>query len=237
METTKIRIGTDIRLKIQLKFADKEDYANIQSLRAVFVNTTLKKKLEDEYIKKNRFIGRFPIEPFVKEFQPCEYNIHSTGRGIYRAFVHNPYCGFGLYPDWKKCMPIQDIDITKYFAPVSATANADEKVIDFPGIAQKYEGVYQLVIIAQIYQPGYKDNIRTITINNNNIFELVGDSEEEGVSNPVLLEIIDESSTMPKEDIYVIGGVYNDKTVHLKRNDSTIINVDISPITDWYEGQ
>jgi len=42
---------------------------------------------------------------------------------------------------------------------------------------------------------------------------------------------------MPKEDIYVMGGVYNDKTVHLKRNDSTIINVDISPITDWYEGQ
>lgn len=236
METAKIRKGNDIRLKIQLRLANKDEYANIQSLRAIFVNTTLKEKLEKEFIKKNRFIGRFPIEPFVKEFEPCEYNIHSTGYGRYRAFVYNEYCGFGLYPDWKKCMPIRDIDVTTYYAPITNTEDPYIKIIDFPAQAQKYEGVYQLILIAKIADPGYKDFQRTVTINNNNIFELVGDSEEEGVDNPVQIEIVDQSSTEPLQDVYVIAGGYSDKTVHLRRNDNSVIDVDVSPITSWYEG-
>lgn len=111
------------------------NYASIQSLKAVFVNSTLEEKFKEEFIKKNRFIGRFPIEPFVKEFEPCKYNINSTGRGIYRAFVHNEYCGFGLHPNWKKCAPIRDIDITRYFAPVVSTVDPKVKIVDFPAEA------------------------------------------------------------------------------------------------------
>lgn len=178
METTKIRKGNDIRLKIQLKLVGTDDIANILSLRAIFINTTLKEKFEKEFIKKNRFIGRFPIEPFVKEFEPCKYNINSTGRGIYKAFVHNEYCGFGLHPDWKKCMPIRDIDMVKYFAPVTSTTDPRVKIIDFPAEAQLHEGVYQLVLIAKIGDAGFKNKERVVTVNYNNIFELVNDSED-----------------------------------------------------------
>jgi hypothetical protein len=135
METTKIRKGNDIRLKIQLKLTGTEDFANIQSLRAIFINTTLKKKIESEFIKKNRFIGRFPIEPFVDEYEPNAYNINSTGYGKYRAFVFNEYNGFGLKPNWKKSMPIRDVDMVEYFAPVTSTQDAKIKIVDFPAEA------------------------------------------------------------------------------------------------------
>lgn len=133
-------------------------------------------------------------------------------------------------------MPIQDIDVTTYYAPITNTEDPYTKIIDFPAQAQKYEGVYQLILIAKIADPGYKDFQRTVTINNNNIFELVGDSEEEGVDNPVQIEIVDQSSTEPLQDVYVIAGGYSDKTVHLRRNDNSVIDVDVSPITSWYEG-
>lgn len=236
METTKIRKGNDIRLKIQLRFANEEEYANIQSLRAIFINTTLKEKFEKEYIKKNRFIGRFPIEPFVKEFEPCEYNIHSTGHGIYRAFVHNPYCGFGLKPNWKKCLPIGDVNMTTYYAEITNTKDPYTKIVEFPAEAQLYDGVYQLVLVAKIADAGYKNNLRTVTINNNNVFELVSDSEESGVENPVQIEIINQSSVEPLQDVYVVAGSYSDDTVHLHRNDNSVVDVDVSPITSWYEG-
>ena len=107
----KIRLGNDIRLKVQLTYGE-EDYANIQSAQAFFINTTLKNKLKEEYKKKNRFIGRFPIEPFVNEFEPSAYNINSAGYPRYRAFVSNRYNGFGVKPCWKEDAPVKDSDIT-----------------------------------------------------------------------------------------------------------------------------
>lgn len=235
MEITKIRKGNDIRLKIQLKFTDKDDFANIQSLRAIFVNTTLKQKVEEEFIKKNRFIGRFPIEPFVDEYQPNEYCINSTGYGKYRAFVYNQYNGFGVTPDWKKSMPIRDVDITEYYAPVESTVDSKVRIINFPAEHQLYEGVYQLVVQATIYDSGYKNSKRVVTVNYNNIFELVEDSED-ATDKPVQIEIINTDPEEPLEDVYVISGVYGDNTISLRRNDNNIIDVDVSPITSWYEG-
>lgn len=235
METTKIRKGNDIRLKIQLKLNESEDFANIQSMRAIFVNTTLKEKFEKEFIKKNRFIGRFPIEPFVKEFEPCRYNINSTGYGIYRIFAHNEYCGFGLHPNWKKCMPIRDINVTRYFAPVISTTDPRVKMVDFPAEAQLYDGVYQLIVVAKIADAGYNAAERTVTVNYNNVFELVSDSED-ATNSAVQLEINNESNVEPLQDVYVIAGGYNNGSIHLNRNDATIVDIDVSPITDWYEG-
>jgi hypothetical protein len=45
--TKKVRIGNDIRMKVRLSFG--EEYANILSVRAIFINKTLKDKLEKEY--------------------------------------------------------------------------------------------------------------------------------------------------------------------------------------------
>ena len=85
----KIRIGNDVKLQVSLSLGEGVDYTNIQSMRAVFVNTTLKEKLEKEYIKKNRFIGRFPIEPFVDEYTPNAYCINSNGNPRYHVRVYN----------------------------------------------------------------------------------------------------------------------------------------------------
>lgn len=99
-----------------------------------------------------------------------------------------------------------------------------------------YEGTYELIVVSQIYDEGYKNNVRTITINHKNVFELVSDSEEAGVTSPVQIEITNESNITPRNDIYVVAGSYSDGNVVLNRNDHGSISIDISPINDWYEG-
>lgn len=232
----KIRLGNDIRLKIQLP--TNGSLASILSARAFFVNTTLKEKLEKEYIKKNRFIGRFPIEPFVDEYQPTAYNINCSGYPKYRAFVHNEYKGFGVNPNWKESMPIRDVNITIYESAIERTSDPGTIIVTFPAIAQKYEGDYELVITAQIYDKGYANNSRTVTINTKHVFELVSDTElEEGINNPVHIEINSPESESDDDDIYIIAGRYSNNNVTLVRNDGGSINVDISPISGWYYGE
>ena len=231
----KVRIGNDIRLKLQLTFGGTTDRANIQMARAFFINTTLKEKLEQEYIKKNRFIGRFPIEPFVNEFEPTAYNINSTGFPKYAAMVHNPYKGFGVNPNWKDVFPFKDVNITKFEANIVHTQDPTIIKVDFPAAAQLYEGKYELIIVAQIYDEGYNNNIRTVTANYKNIFELVKDSQEADVENPVQIELNNESQPAEElQDIYVVSGNYNDEAITLRRTDGGMVNVDVSPIAGWY---
>lgn len=231
----KIRIGNDIKLKIQLRLSNTEDYVNIQSLQAIFVNATLKNKLECEYIKKNRFIGRFPIEPFVKEFEPTPYNIHSTGCPKYRAFVFNEYTGFGVKPNWDKCFPIGQKPITEYQSEVMHTGDNRIVTVLFPKEAQLFEGVYDLIVVARVYDAGFPGNVRTVTVNYNSVFELVGDSID-ATDDPVQIEINNESELEAPQDVYVVAGSYSDDDIELRRNDNTVVNIDISPITGWYEG-
>ncbi len=232
----KIRIGNDIRLKIQLSFGENAGEANILVARAFFVNTTLKSKIEKEYVKKNRFIGRFPIEPFVNEFEPTPHNINSSGYPRYHTHVFNEYRGFGIKPDWEKVFPIQEKKITEYESAVTKTGSSSIVIVDFPAEAQLYEGEYELVVVAQIYQPGYKNNARTVTANYKGMFELVSDSQEADVENPVQIEINNSDAAEEVNDVYVVGGSYNNDAITLRRNDSGVINVDVRPITDWYEG-
>jgi len=237
----KIRIGNDVQLNIQLALGETEDRANIKSLRAIFVNTTLKDKLEAEYKKHNRFIGRFPIEPFVNEFEPNEYCINSTGYSRYNVAVYNQYRGFGLKPDWKNCFPIKQMPITEYYAEISHTQNPNTVSVLFPGEAQLYEGNYELIVIAKIYQPGYKNNTRTVSTNYKNIFELVKDSQQDGVDNPVRIELTNVDSQDVVGDVYVVSGSFSNNAIKLKRNDLGVVNIDVEPIMagwyedDWYE--
>lgn len=231
----KIRIGNDIRLKIQLTFGDSSS-ANVLSAEAFFVNTTLKNKLEQEYKKKNRFIGRFPIEPFTNEFEPSEYCINSTGFPKYKAFVMNSYNGIGLRPDWKNVAPIKEMEYTVYRTGISRTVDPSIVVVTLPASAQLYEGEYELVVTAKVFDQGYANNERTVTANYKNVFELVSDSEGESVNNPVHIDIVNTSSEEPLNDVYVLAGRYNNNSIHLSRNDNATVNIDISPITEWYDG-
>lgn len=252
----KVRIGNDIRLKIELalnkitswKFGgefpvifdnpstagEKVDIANVHTARAFFVNTTLKEKLKAEFKKKNRFIGRFPIEPFVNEFEPTAYNINSTGFPKYNVVVPNQYRGFGLNPNWKECLPLKERNITVYESEITHTRNAGTIVVDFPAEAQLFPGEYELLVVAQVYSPGYKGNVRTVTSNYKNIFELVEDVDDADVENKVQIEINNEDDTDDVADIYVKSGSYTDDAVNLKRTDGSVVSVDISPVSGWY---
>ena len=231
----KIRIGNDIRLKIQLTFGDSSS-ANVLSAEAFFVNTTLKNKLEQEYKKKNRFIGRFPIEPFTNEFEPSEYCINASGLPKYKAYVINSYNGIGLKPNWKNIAPIKEVDYTVYRTGIERTVDPSIVVVTLPASAQLYEGEYELVVTAKVFDQGYANNERTVTANYKNVFELVSDSQAESVNNPVQIDIVNTSNDEDINDVYVIAGRYDNNSIHLSRNDNAAVNIDISPITQWYDG-
>ena len=231
----KVRIGNDIRLQVQLSFAGAQESVNILSLKAVFINRTLKDEFLKEYKKKNRFIHRFPIEPFSDEFQPTEYNIHSTGNPRYRAFVMNQYNGFGVYPDWKNVMPFKKMDITEYVSKVSRTQDPSSVVAVFPASVQKYAGEYDLIVTAQVYDDGYEDNVRTVTVDYKNVFELVSSSEESDVNDAVQISINNISEPPSTHDYFVISGSYDNNEILLQRNDNATIHVDIDPVSGWYE--
>lgn len=241
----KVRIGNDIRLKIRLPLTNNTEDpkpTNIISARAFFVNSTLEAEFKNKLAKKNRFIGRFPIEPFVDEFQPTAYNINCSGFPKYRAFVHNQYNGFGINPNWKECAPIKDVNITRYESQIEYTADRSKIIVTFPAEAQLYTGVYSLVVVGEIYDEGYRHNKRTVTVNTNNLFELVGNSEDQSdidpdiIENSALLEIDNVDSDITPDDIYVVAGAYGNNNINLHRTDHGRVSVDVSPITSWYEG-
>lgn len=231
----KIRLGNDIILKVQLKLSGEEDYANIVHMRAFFINTTLKEQFEKDYVKKNRFIGRFPIEPFVDEFEPTAYCINSTGYPKYHAYVLNEFRGFGVHPNWKKCFPITDVKLTEYMAQVAFTKDPRIVTVSFPAEAQKYAGVYQLLVVADVADSSYPKGVRTVTVNYNNMFELVSDSAESDVDYSTQIEINNSSELGELQDFYVVSGFYSNDNVTLERNDNGKINIDVSPISGWCE--
>lgn len=228
----KIRIGNDIRLTIQLRLPDG-NLANIKSAKALFINSTLQDRLETEYRKKNRFIGRFPIEPFVNEFEPTPYNINSCGYPKYNVTVRNYYKGFGINPDWNKCLPLGKVNVTEYVSDIQHEESPSTVTVNFPAEAQLYPGIYKLVVIAQIYAPGYKNNIRTITTEYRNLFELC---KEEGEMHSVTLTIGQNDLVNPDgpigNDVYVVSGTYEgDKLILHRSNDADDVEIDLY---DWY---
>ena len=229
----KVLIGNDIRVKVQLSFNGVP--ANILSAKAMFVNKTMKDKLVKEYQKKNRFIGRFPIEPFVDEYTPNAYCINSNGNPRYHVRVYNQYNGFGVKPNWDKCLPIGEMPVLEYQAEVMHTQDPQIVKVLFPAEVQKYLGMYDLVIVANVYEPGFKGNIRTITVDLKNAFELVSSSSEADINDPVQIEINNTSDTEPQQDIYIVSGSYSDNNIRLRRNDNGVVSFDIQPV-NWYEG-
>lgn len=227
----KVRIGNDIRLDIQLALG--ENQLNIQYVKAILVNTTLRENIQKEYKNKNRFIGRFPIEPYLNEFEPSAYRICSTGNPKYYAIVANQYKGFGLHPQWKNKLPLRQEPYFEYTAEVYSTPEPNVITVYFPAEAQLYEGKYELILITKVYDPGYKNNQRTFTLNKKNIFELVSSSDESDYQNGATISV-DLDSGFSREDIYVTSGVYSGDRILLSRNDGGSINIDMEELS-WYE--
>lgn len=189
----RIRIGNDIRLRINLLNMNGIDTINIKSIKVYIINTSREKEKADKIANCTKFISRFPCEPHHPAFEPSAYDLNLAGLPRYYAYpehhCHYFYHGFGLHPDWSHIYPVENCtNDTEFIAPVQATEYKDQVDAYFPANNQLYCGVYKIVVVARIYQPGYGlDNLRTITMDYNNIFRLVDDST--GTNSDVTIEI------------------------------------------------
>lgn len=235
----KIRIGNDICARVSISLQGY-DVVNIQSIKACVVNKTKKAEIEKDWKNKTRFIGRFPIEPFTDEYLPTAYDINSAGRPQYFATVCNRYNGFGVYPDWTHLFPKAQLNVTEYMAQVRRTDNPNVIDVLFPANAQLYTGEYKIVLVLGIYSPGYNmNNIRTISVDYDNAFELVSSTEEADAEGSAIINIdgINNPSFWENpDDIYTQSGVYQSGQLNLRLTNGDNVNVDMSSIDKWYEG-
>ena len=219
---------------------------NIRSVKAFLINTS-KMEEREQYLKnKTRFIARYPIEPGFDAFQSTEYDICNSGYPTYRAYPHHymvaPYHGYGVRPDWAGIRkPLPAINGLEYRAKVCATKYQNVIEVDFPAYAQLYTGMYKLVIVAQIYAPGYnRQNLKTITVDIPDVIKLVKTSEE-AIDSDVrvyvgkIVDILGTSTETLYVDNYVKAGTFNgdDHSIKLNRTDGHTVSIDTSELTEW----
>ena len=224
----------------------------IRSIKAILVNVTRLNEWKDKMNRGTRFVKRFPIEPCIEAFHANQYDIRCSGYPTWRAF---PYSGFGVYPKWdafKKAMSYKKT--IEYRAQVYATDKQNVIEIAFPAEHQLYTGVYKLIVVAKVYAPGFNSyNLRTITLDVPDIFELVSTSDEGSdtgflinVSNIIdrLPHVEEETEPVPGEedpyvpdveDRYVRYGNLDGSTLLLNRTDDVDVDIDLSDITSWYD--
>lgn len=188
----KIRIGNDIKLLVTLISSKTIDSINIKSIEAYIINASKEHEAAEDLKNKTRFISRFPVEPYVDAFCSTAYDIKSSGYPTWRAYpqnyIYGSYAGFGTNPYWPdKFKPVPKYNLTEFKAPVRSTKQKDVVEVLFPAEAQLYTGDYNIVVVAKIYEPGYSsNNLRTVTMDYENIFTLVNTSEEGKDSNVTL---------------------------------------------------
>ena len=222
----------------------------IRSIKAYLINTTMIDKHQTYMRKKSRFVARFPIEPCLDCFHPTPYNLCNSGYPTWRAYPHrycaSPYHGYGVRPEWNGIyhkFPIRaDFE---YFAPVMATEEQNVVEVAFPAVAQRFTGVYKLIVVAKVYAPGYNAaNLKTITLDVPNVFELVKTTAE-GIDSEIAINVSHVEDVLtnigPSEDdtiydIYVNSCEYSDNNITLGRTDGVPVDVDVSEFTAWYEG-
>ena len=206
----KVRIGNDISLNVTLSYSGDSSEVNINSVKAFIINSSKEEEYREYLQNKTKFISRFPVEPYVDAYSSTAYDIKSCGYPTWRAYpknyVYATYSGFGPNPNWEQIyrhMP--KCNLTQYQAEVKYTEDRSKIKVYFPAEAQLYTGTYTLVIVAKIYEPGYsRDNLRTVTIDYEDVFTLVGTSES-GVDGPVTIDVTSTAKGGPAESVTVYG--------------------------------
>ena len=222
----------------------------IRTVKAYLINTSRLEEREAFIRKKTRFIARYPIEPCFECFTSTPYNTCCSGCPSWRALPHKfcvaPYHGFGWKPEWGgiyKQVPMEGG--IEYKAPVLFTDQQNVVEVCFPAEAQRFVGKYKLVLVAQVYAPGFNgSNLKTITIDMPDVIELVkttaeatGSDMDMTVSNVQdILTNINNGVNVTVDDVYVESGSYDDNVITLNRTDGTPVGVDVSEFTAWYEG-
>jgi len=170
----RIRVGNDIRIIIKLYSDDKQ--INFQSVSAFLYNTTQEQIRREKEEKINRFIGRFPKEPFSNIYSPTEYNINCIGNHYHVKPFVKVYNGFGVKPDWKDIYGCH-VPPTSRRVEVFFREKKNEIELRFPACWQLGEGDYSITVIGEVFDPGFNDNnLRTIVYDYKDVFTLVDKS-------------------------------------------------------------
>ena len=199
-DSRKIRIGNDINLDVTIQELNGMDVINIKAIKCFIIN-------ENPLLIDQRGtayeIRRCGLPTY--HCLPSHCNGHCTWK------EHRCYDGFGMYPCMHKnwhCDLYPHYDYFyrnpygryqlkcvnpghkpfEFIAPVKALEQRNKVRVYFPAIAQALCGMYSLTFVIDLYEPGYHcNNLRTITVDYNNVFELVPNME--GASGNIIIDI------------------------------------------------
>lgn len=199
----KIRIGNDIKLDVYLSKDNIKDTINIKSVQCYLINTTQSSYpacQSTSYDINTCGLPKYHI-------MPCEKRVDNYFWRCDNYWIKAPYDGFGVNPEWdsvyiKNHHPL--FFTNKYLAESHSTPESNRIEVIFPALDQRTIGVYDLLIIAQIYEPGYNDNnTKTISVDYGNVFELVSHSNEADVNDNTTITV-GYSSDSDATDIKII---------------------------------
>lgn len=209
------------------------------------------------------------MEPYFKDYVSNCYNIGCCGHPHYFArHCHcvPMYCGFGVYPHtfdgfrnhlWahydmdplrEKIRRAEDLyhrseQFLQYQALVEETQDPSTINVYFPGSNQIKTGIYKLVLVIKVYQPGYSKftDFKTITVSYDNAFELVTEGGGDAV---ITIGVVPTDgntgggSGQYGSDKYVTEGSYSgDGFIQLKLNDGSSLKdpIDVTSETEWHD--
>lgn len=174
---------------------------------------------------------------YCDPFHPHHFWGEYPGFGIVPGFYHNHYhCRFGrdFCPHMDYFVPVGHVhrDPHHYICPVKALYTKNRFQAYFPAEDQLRLGTYKMVVVAQVYEPGYKLNdLRTITIDHENLFELVDSSD--GATGDVILTV--GTNKYPVAD-NTIAAITLNGPESLTTGESGVITATTSPTNTMYAG-
>lgn len=230
-----IRIGNDIKLDVTIQELTGMDIINIKSIKCFIINTT----------------------PMLQDHRGTAYEIRRCGFPHYYAHPFEEYHGFGVYPGFPKnwhynlfprpyydfyhkyygCHYLKPIHRHnkpfEFIAPVKALEDRNKVRVFFPATAQMLCGLYSLTFVIDLYEPGYhQNNLRTVTVDYNNVFELVPNAE--GRSGDIIIDI-DKQIGLNVYDNNMFGNTT--QTIQQQEDPAKIQEIQISGDNDILVGQ
>ena len=179
----KIRIGNDIRLNLTLRGPRTYDQASIKKLACYLINTSVADFYTGETCCNDPHMYGHPCfnrcgcpqyHVYPHCCRPYHHDCRLSGRGC------NPCAGAPCIPP-AYCKPFDRVlagydDKFCYTAYSKVLPKANSIQCYFPAKDQLFCGVYKLVVVAEMYEPGWgRTDLHTYTMDYGDVFQLVDD--------------------------------------------------------------
>ena len=181
----KVRIGNDIALNIHLSQKYIQDPINIKNVQCIVVPAG--GTADTPFSPSNYDINRCGLP--VYHVSPCCDGIRSCCNTSYSM---QPYNGFGVNIQKGQAYFVDSCQCgdSACRLSVKSLGTPDSFMAFFPAYDQHILGSYKLVVVAELYQPGYDySNLRTVTIDYPDVFELVSSTEEADAWTSVSIQV------------------------------------------------